>query len=139
MKQIIFSLIFLGAFGFLFYNLRRIYSYINLGQPENRFDNPAGRIQNVIRIALGQSKLLREPLAGIVHFLIFWGFLLFLFAVVEAVVQGFLPDFSLRFLGPLYSAITFSQDIFGLLIIAAVFTALYRRFISKVPRLNVKG
>lgn len=139
MKQIIFSIIFLLAFGFLFYNLKRILSYIKLGQPENRFNNPNERIKNVLKIAFRQSKLLQDPTAGIIHFLIFWGFILFLFAVVESIIQGFYSAFSLHFLGPIFSVITVVQDIFGLLVIVSVLWALSRRFIQKVPRLDVKG
>jgi Fe-S oxidoreductase/uncharacterized membrane protein YciS (DUF1049 family) len=139
MKQIIFSIIFLLAFGFLFYNLKRILSYIKLGQPENRFNNPSERIKNVLKIAFGQSKLLQDPIAGTIHFLIFWGFMLFLFAVIETIIQGFYPAFSLHFLGPVFSAITVVQDIFGLLVIISVLWALFRRFIQRVPRLDVKG
>ncbi|MBI5731597.1 MAG: (Fe-S)-binding protein, partial [Ignavibacteriales bacterium] len=139
MKQIIFSIIFLLAFGFLFYNLKRILSYIKLGRPENRFNNPGERIKNVLRIAFGQSKLLQDPIAGTIHFLIFWGFMLFLFAVIETIIQGFYTAFSLHFLGPVFSAITVVQDIFGLLVIISVLWALFRRFIQRVPRLDVKG
>lgn len=139
MKQIIFTIIFLIAFGFLFYNLKRIFSYIKLGQSEDRFTKPAERIKNVLIIAFGQSKLLREPVAGAIHFLIFWGFMLFLSAVGEAIVQGFFPNFSLHFLGPIFSLITIVQDLFGLLVMISVLWALYRRFIQKVPRLDVKG
>lgn len=139
MKPIIFAVIFIIAFGFLFYNLKRILSYIKLGQPENRFDNPSERIKNVLKIAFGQSKLLREPVAGIIHFLIFWGFMLFLFAVLEAIIQGFYPPFTLQFLGPVFSAITLVQDLFGIFVLVAVIWALFRRFVQKVPRLAVKG
>lgn len=139
MKQIIFTIIFLIVFGFLFYNLKRIFSYIKLGQPEDRLTKPAERIKNVLTIAFGQSKLLREPVAGVIHFLIFWGFMLFLSAVGEAIVQGFFPNFSLHFLGPIFSLITIVQDLFGLLVMISVLWALYRRFIQKVPRLDVKG
>ena len=139
MKQIIFTILFICAFGFLFYNLKRILSYTKLGQPENRFDNPVERIKNVIKIAFGQTKLLRDPFAGLVHFFIFWGFMLFLFAVCEAIIQGFYPSFTLQFLGPIYSIITFIEDVFGLLVIISVLWALNRRFIQKIPRLYVKG
>jgi heterodisulfide reductase subunit C len=72
-----------------------------------------------------------------VHVIIFWGFVLFLFAVLEALIQGFYSSFTLEFLGPLFSLITIIQDVFGALVIASVLTALYRRFITKVPRLQV--
>ncbi len=137
LKNIIFILVFISAFGFLFYKLRTVLSFIKLGLPENRFDNVGKRIKNVLTIAFGQSKLLREPVAGIIHFLIFWGFMLFLFAVAESIFQGFYSNFSLEFLGPIFSAVTFVQDIFGLLVIIAVLFALYRRFIQKVKRLDL--
>jgi Fe-S oxidoreductase/nitrate reductase gamma subunit len=136
-KNFIFTIIFIAAFAFLFQSLQRIISYVKLGQPENRFDNRFERIKNVLKIAFGQSKLLREPVAGTIHFFIFWGFMLFLFAILEALLQGFYSDFTLEFLGPLYLIITFVQDAFGLLVIIAVSFALYRRFIQKVARLDL--
>ena len=104
---------------------------------DNRFDDIGKRIGNVVKIAFGQSKLLRDPFAGTVHFLIFWGFMLFLFVVVEAIIQGFYSSFSLSFLGPVYSIITFVVDIFGVLVILAVITALVRRYFLNIPRLQV--
>ncbi|MEJ2506241.1 MAG: 4Fe-4S dicluster domain-containing protein, partial [Ignavibacteriaceae bacterium] len=95
------------------------------------------RIKKVLGIAFGQSKLLREPLAGLLHFLIFWGFMIFLFAVIEAIIQGFYSSFSLRFLGPVYSVVTLVTDILGLLVILSVIVALIRRFVIKVPRLQL--
>ena len=94
-------------------------------------------LKNVLKIAFGQSKLLREPIAGIEHFLIFWGFMLFLFAVIEAIIQGFYSPFTLSFLGPFFSAITLVQDFFGIFVLAAILVAFVRRFIIKVPRLQV--
>lgn len=137
LKNIIFIFVFLIAFGFLGYNLLRIISYLKTGLKEDRFDNPAKRISRVLGIAFGQSKLLREPVAGLVHFFIFWGFMLFIFAVLEAIIQGFYSPFSLSFLGPLFSVITIVQDVFGLLVMISIVTALYRRFVLKVKRLDV--
>ena len=104
---------------------------------DDRFNDVGRRINNVIKIAFGQSKLLRDPAAGIVHFLIFWGFVLFLFAVVETIIQGFYSPFTLEFLGPVYSGITVVQDILGVLVIFAVIVALLRRYVINIPRLQV--
>ncbi|MBI3123241.1 MAG: 4Fe-4S dicluster domain-containing protein [Ignavibacteriales bacterium] len=139
LKNLLFIPVFLAAIGFFFYNLRRILSYVKLGQPENRFDNPGERIKNVLKIGLAQSKILREPVAGFIHVSIFWGFLLFLSAIIEAIIQGFYSGFSLHFLGPLFSLITLTQDFFGLFVILAVLWALYRRFVQKVKRLDIEG
>jgi len=136
-KNIIFVLVFACAFGLLAYNVRRLISYLKIGHKENRFDSPGTRIKNVLIIAFGQSKLLRDPIAGFIHFLIFWGFVLFLGAVLESIIQGFYTPFTLEFLGPVYSLITLIQDFFGLFVIAAVLWALYRRYVVRVPRLEV--
>lgn len=137
LQNIIFIIIFAAAFAFLFYNLRRYTKYLLLGQKENRFDNIPQRIKNVLKIAFGQSKLLRDPTVGSIHFIIFWGFILFIFAVIEALIQGFYSPFTLEFLGPIYSAITIVQDIFGILVIISVLWALYRRFFMHIERLEV--
>lgn len=136
-KNIIFILIFLAAFSLITYNVRRLISYLKLGQKEDRFNDVGKRIKNVLVIAFGQTKLLRDPVAGTIHFLIFWGFVLFLLAVLESLIQGFYSGFTWAFLGPLYSVITIIQDFFGFFVIVAVLTALYRRYVIHVARLEV--
>jgi len=135
-KNIIFTLVFIAAFVFLGYNVRRLLRYLSIGEKENRFDKIFERIKNVLKVAIAQTKILRDPIGGTVHVLIFWGFLLFLAAVVESIIQGFYSGFTLQFLGPIYSLITITQDVFGILVILAVLYALYRRYIQKVKRLE---
>ncbi len=136
LKNILFIIVFISAFTFLGYNIKRLVSYLKIGNPENRFDNVGQRIANVFKVAFGQSKILREPVAGVLHATIFWGFLFFLFAVIEAILQGFYSPFTFEFLGPVYSIITITQDIFGLFVIVAVLFALYRRYFMKIKRLE---
>jgi Fe-S oxidoreductase len=104
---------------------------------DDRFDRVGQRLKRVWSVAFAQTKLLRDPPAGILHFLIFWGFVLFLFVVVETIIQGFYSPFSLAFTGPFYLAITFIQDVFGILVFASCLYALYRRFILHIKRLEV--
>ncbi|MCX7797451.1 MAG: heterodisulfide reductase-related iron-sulfur binding cluster [Melioribacter sp.] len=137
LKNFVFVIVFIIAFFLFLYNLRRIIKYILLGQKEDRFNYPFRRIYNVLKIAFGQTKLLREPIAGIIHFLIFWGFIVFLLAVLESIIQGFYSKFSFASWGKFYEFISFIQDVFGLLVIISVLFALYRRFIQRVPRLVV--
>lgn len=112
LKNIIFVIVLISAFSFLVYNVKRLISYLTIGQNEDRFDKPSERFKNVLKIAFGQSKILRDPIAGTIHFLIFWGFMLFLVAVLEALIQGIYSPFDLEFLGPLLAVITLIKDIF---------------------------
>jgi Fe-S oxidoreductase/nitrate reductase gamma subunit len=138
LKNIIFILVFIASFGFFTYSVNNLIKYLKVAKKkDDRFDNIPSRLAKVIRIAFGQSKLLRDPVAGTLHFLIFWGFMLFIFAVLETIIQGFYTPFSLSFLGPFYSLITLVQDVFAVVVIVSILISLYRRFIIKVPRLDV--
>ncbi|MGB2957978.1 MAG: heterodisulfide reductase-related iron-sulfur binding cluster [Bacteroidota bacterium] len=134
-----FLLVILCALAFFAWNIRTFVRYLKLGREENRFDEPGKRIARVLRIAFGQTKLLREPLAGSLHFLIFWGFVILLAAVLESIGEGIFPGFSFSFLGPLYGPILFLQDLFGLLVLVAVLVSLYRRLFLPPKRLDVSG
>ncbi|MBU0473464.1 MAG: (Fe-S)-binding protein [Bacteroidetes bacterium] len=134
-KNLIFTVIFIGAFSYLFYSLRKKYQLIKLGKDENRFKNPNERLFNVFKIVFGQSKLLRDPIAGTVHFFIFWGFVLFTLAVLESIIQGFYSNFNLKFLGKFYNIVSFTHDVFAVLVIIAIIVALFRRYFLNIERL----
>jgi Fe-S oxidoreductase len=137
MKHIIFWVVFLAASAGVAWNVRRLIGYLKVARPENRFENIGTRIRNVLVVAIGQSKLLREPVAGAIHAMIFWGFLVLLAAVIESIVEGLIPGGNLFWLGPVYSVLSLSQDVFCVLIVIGVVWALYRRYISVPPRLRV--
>lgn len=136
-KTILFILILLGSFALFGFNVRKLISYLKIGKPENRLDNPSRRLKNVLTVAFGQNKLLREPAAGIMHFLIFWGFVVLLLAILETIGDGLHPGFNFSFIGAVYFPLTTLQDLLGLLVIGSVIFALYRRYIIQPKRLDV--
>ncbi|MDB5034751.1 MAG: Fe-S oxidoreductase [Chlorobi bacterium] len=136
MKHIIFWIVFIASMGGIAWNTRRLIGYLRIGKKENRFGDIAARIKNVLVVAIGQSKLMREPIAGAIHAAIFWGFLVLLAAVVESVLEGLFPGGGLGWLGPIYSVLTISQDLFCVLILVGVVWALWRRYVTKVKRLQ---
>lgn len=136
MKHIVFWIAFLLAMAGIGWNVRRLITYLRVGKNENRFDAIGKRITNVLVVAIGQSKLMREPLAGAIHAAIFWGFLVLLAAVIESLLEGLIPGGNLAWLGPVYSVLTISQDIFCVLILAGVLSAFWRRNVSKLKRLQ---
>lgn len=136
MQHIIFAVVFIAASAGILWNLRRLIGYLNIGKPENRFDRIGERIKNVLVVAIGQSKLMREPVAGAIHAMIFWGFLALLAAVIESIIEGLIPGGNIAWLGPIYSAITISQDVFCVSVLAGVIWAWWRRSVVKVKRLQ---
>src|SRR5665213_361168 len=136
-KIIIFAIVLIAAFWGIVINTKRLTDFLRLGKWTNRFDHPNERMKRVLGIAIGQSKIFRDPVAGPIHAFIFWGFLVLLFAVIESIGEGLTGGhFSLSFLGPVYSVITASQDLFIVLVVLAVLAALWRRFISHIKRLE---
>ncbi len=135
-KNIVFAFVLLVSFTFFGFSVRRLLQYLSIGKPENRFDQPWKRLVTTLKVALAQIKLFREPVAGLMHAFIFWGFLVLLTAIVEAILEGLIPGYSLQWLGSFYSVIAFSQELFALLVIIGVMIALYRRLILKPKRLD---
>ena len=123
---VIFALVLVAAISFFAYSGVRLVRLLRLGKPDARCDRVGARIGNVLRVAFGQTKLLREPLAGLMHFFIFWGFVILLTAVLEAIVEGFVPGFTLRVLGPLFPPLAVVQELISLLVVISCLTALVR-------------
>jgi len=133
-RQILFALVLLAALGYFAFSVRKLIRGLQIGRKENRFDNIPARLKNVLVIAFGQSKLLREPLAGLMHFFIFWGFVVLLSAVLEAIIEGLFPGFTLAALGPLYPPLAALQETIGILVIVACLAALIRWYIVPPKR-----
>lgn len=134
---VLFALFLLVSIALFIYNCSRAIAALRLGKPDNRFGNVGARLKQVLVVALGQTKILREPVAGIIHALIFWGFIALSFAVFESAARGLFPAFSLSFLGTVYAVLAISQEIFIVLVAVSVLAALYRRYVVKPSRLKI--
>jgi Fe-S oxidoreductase/nitrate reductase gamma subunit len=128
------------ASAFFALNVERLVRYLGVGRKVDRTDQVARRLWNVVVVALGQSKLMREPGAGLMHAMIFWGFIVLTAGTVELIAQGVYPRFSYGFLPTwAYRVYSVSQDVFGVLVLLAVAFALYRRLVLRPRRLRGDG
>ena len=137
----IFLAVVVLAFGFFSLNVQRLARYLRIAKPDDRTDHPGVRLRNVFTIGIAQSKILRDPVAGTLHASVFWGFLVLTAGTAEVILEGIIPGFTFAsFLpGPVYGLYAFSQDAFGLLVLAAVGALLYRRLVVKPRRLQGDG
>ena len=113
----------------------KLIKLLKLGKSENRFDQ-IGKDSVAFLIGLAQKTFTRSDSGNSSHNN-FWGFLALSFAALESIIEGFVAQFSFSFLGTFYSVITFSQELFCAIVVVAVVLSLWRRFISKIPRLQV--
>ena len=74
-ENVVFLFVLTVAAGFFALNVQRLVQYMRLGKPERRIDRPWHRVWNVLRVGIAQTKILREPVAGLMHATIFWGFI----------------------------------------------------------------
>jgi heterodisulfide reductase subunit C len=141
-SQIAFLLLLAAAFGFFGYTARRIYSYFRLTKPEDRVDRIGERISLTLKVAFGQSKMLRKIVAGGLHALVFWGFLVITVGTAEMILDGVAGIANIpgkhrilgQVLGPLYDVITVSGELFALIVIISCVLFLIRRYIIKPAR-----
>ncbi len=71
-------------------NIQKIRRNILMGKPANRSDRSKERWKNMFRIALGQSKMVRRPVAGILHLVVYIGFVIINIEVLEIILDGLL-------------------------------------------------
>src|SRR5688572_12955262 len=137
-SNVLFLFVLVAALGFFSYNAQRLVRYLRVAHDEDRSDDPWTRLRNVIVIGIGQSKILRDPLAGALHASVFWGFMVLTIGTAEILVRGVFPAFGFdAFLPePLYALFLLSQELFAGLVLAAVSVLLYRRLVVKPKRLQ---
>ena len=71
-------------------NVRKIYRNINLGISIDRTDNKKTRLIQMLRIAFGQSKMIDKPVVGLLHIVVYVGFLVINIELLEIIVDGVL-------------------------------------------------
>ena len=133
--NIVFALILATAIFFFARNVAKIARNIKLGKDVDRTDNKSQRWSEMIRVALGQSKMVRRPLAGFLHIIVYAGFVIINIEVLEILIDGLLGTHRVfSFLGGFYDFLIGSFEIlaFGVLVACIVF--LTRRYITQIPR-----
>jgi Fe-S oxidoreductase/nitrate reductase gamma subunit len=143
------------SYGLLFYPLaaiamaifaygiyRRWQLWAALGKPELRLDNLVQRLRLLLVNGLLQVKTFREPYPGIMHGMIFFGFVVLFIGTAliakETYVTG--PLLGWVFLrGTFYLVFSFLMDLFGLCVLIGVLLALYRRYLQRPDGLGYQG
>ena len=64
------------SIGFFTYQVQKATRLVLLGAKDNRFDSWGARLKETASVWLGQRKVLEDPVAGVMHVLMFWGFLM---------------------------------------------------------------
>ncbi len=138
-ENILFLVIFLFAIGLFSFNLWKIVRNIRLGKKKNRFDQPFKRSIILLKVAFGQTKILARPVSGILHAVVWWGFLVITVGTLEMTIDGIIgTERIFGFTGVFYDIITASGDIMAVLIFISCILFLTRRHLMKIKRFSGK-
>ena len=136
LPNVLFVLLLGVAIGLFARNVKKINRNIQLGREINRSDRTNERWGNMARIALGQSKMVKRPLAGILHIVVYIGFILINIELLEIVVDGILGTHRIfaPYLGGFYNILIGSFEILAALVLVAVIIFWCRRNVIRIQR-----
>ena len=139
-QQLIFLLCLATGIEFFRRSVLQIRRNIQLGRDIDLNDRPKERIKQTLLVALGQSKMVRRPVAGFFHILIYVGFVLINIEVLEILIDGLFGThrvFATPLGGVYNAAIAFFEWLaLGVLMACVVF--LFRRYVQKIPRFTMR-
>ncbi|MGL6127402.1 Fe-S oxidoreductase [Chryseobacterium artocarpi] len=139
--NIIFLILLVAGFGLFAKSLLKIYRNIRLGHEINRNDRKSERWSTMARVAMGQSKMVKRPVAGILHLFVYVGFVIINIELIEIIVDGLFGTH--RFLASVfgngfYNFFTATLEVLALLVVIGVVVFFIRRNFYGVKRLTMK-
>lgn len=133
--NILFAVLLAVGFGFFISNVKKLIRNIKLGQAVDRSDNKGERWANMTRVALGQSKMVKRPIAAILHIIVYVGFIIINIELLEIIIDGLFGTHRVfAFMGTAYDVLIGAFEILAILVLVAVITFLVRRNIIKLKR-----
>ena len=122
----------LALFAFILWKRGKL---LTLAAPDPRLDDIGRRISKTLVFGFGQARQPRYLVAGVLHILIFAGFLILSLRSLTLLGQGFSPDFTLPGFrgsaGTIYSSL---KDYTALVVLAACVVAVMRRLVFRPSR-----
>ena len=135
LSQVIFTIVLVAAGGLFYSQVRKIRQNILLGRTVSFSGSTKERWLTLFKVAVGQGKMTKKPIAGFLHILVYVGFVLINIEVIEILVDGIFGTHRfLSFLGGFYDFIIASFEILALGVLLACVVFLIRRNVLKIKR-----
>lgn len=129
--NIVFIVLLLAAIVLFTKNVLKIKYNINLG----REFKGKGDFGTMARVALGQSKMTRRPIAGFLHILVYVGFVIINIEMLEIVIDGITGSHRVfSSLGTFYKICIGAFEVLALLVLLACAVFIVRRAVLRLKR-----
>jgi Fe-S oxidoreductase len=134
-RVLIGALIMLAGLGLAGARLGWLARLVRSGQPApGRLAGAPARVGAELIEVLGQRKLFKRWRSGVPHALVFWGFLILLFTIVEALGDAFISKtFAIPLIGHA-AALGFIEDLFAVMVVAALAVFTVTRLVESPAR-----
>ncbi len=133
--NIIFAILLIVAIGYFAKNVKKLIRNIKLGRDVDVNDHKSERFKNMMMIAFGQSKMVRRPISGILHAIVYVGFIVINIEVLEIIVDGLLGTYrAFSGIGSIYGVLIGIFEVLALLVFISVTVFWVRRNILKLAR-----
>ena len=135
LPNIVFALILFFGVGFFLRNISKVKRNIYLGKDVDTSGDTKLRWTNMAKIALGQGKMVRRPISGILHIIVYVGFVIINIEVLEIVIDGLFGTHRIfSAIGPLYGVLIGTFEVLAALVFVAVVIFWFRRNVVKIQR-----
>ncbi len=137
LPNILFAIALIVGIGYFAKNVKRLIRNIKLGQSIDASDNKAERWRNVALIAFGQSKMVKRPISGILHVIVYVGFIVINLEVLEIIIDGLFGThrIALNVLPTeVYGSLIGTFEILACLVLISVIIFWIRRNVLKIAR-----
>ncbi len=133
--NILFVALLAAGIWFFAKNIKTLIRNIKLGKDIDRTDNKPERWKNMAKIALGQGKMVRRPVSGILHIIVYVGFILINIEVLEIIIDGiFGTHRAFSGMGAFYGFLIGNFEVLAFLVLVAVIIFWVRRNVIKIKR-----
>lgn len=136
--NIIFLLFLILGIGLFVKKIRQIRANVALGRPITINDRKGERWATMARVAMGQSKMVDRPIAGMLHIVIYVGFVLINIEVLEILIDGIFGTHRVfAFMGDFYGFVIGFIEVLALLVLIVCIVFLVRRNILSIKRFHL--
>ena len=135
LPNLIFAIILFSGLAFFVRNISKLKRNIYLGKDVDTSGDTNLRWINMVKISLGQGKMVRRPIAGILHIIVYLGFVIINIEVLEIVIDGLFGTHRIfSNIGPLYGFLIGTFEVLAALVFVAIVIFWFRRNIIKIQR-----
>lgn len=137
LPNILFAIALIIGIVFFANNVRKLFRNIKLGKDVNRTDKKSERLKNMLIIAFGQSKMIKRPLSGFLHLIVYVGFIIINIEVLEIMIDGLFGTHRI-FQGVvginIYGFLIGTFEVLAFLVLLAVIVFWTRRNLANIKR-----